>query len=87
MDIDEEGQAFLRDLVKVSRQKIHHVKWVDRDGTPRETSLSQPEVVRLNKIAAQLRVSKSEVMRLAAHVPVAKLPPRPPGAPPVAGTP
>jgi hypothetical protein len=87
MDIDEDEKAFLRDLVKVSRQKIHHVKWVDRDGTHRETSLSQPEVVRLNKIAAQLRVSKSEVMRQAAHVPVAKLPPRPPAGPAEGGTP
>jgi hypothetical protein len=87
MDIDEDEKGFLRDLVKVSRQKIHHVKWVDRDGTHRETALSQPEVVRLNKIAAELRVSKSEVLRQAAHVPVAKLPPRPPTVPAEGGTP
>jgi hypothetical protein len=78
MDIDEDEKAFLRDLVKLSRQKIHHVKWVDRDGTHRETSLSQPEVVRLNTIAAKLRISKHELMRQAAHVPVPKRPPAPP---------
>ncbi len=85
MDIEDDAKAFLRDLVKLSRQKIHHVKWVDRDGTPRETALSQPEVVRLNQIAAQLRVSKSEVLRQAAHVPVAKRPPNPPPTAPAEG--
>jgi hypothetical protein len=65
-------QIFLRDLVKLSRQKLHHVKWVDRDGVERHTPLSQPEVVRLNTIASRLGVSKSEVLRRAAHVPVEK---------------
>lgn len=72
--------AFLRDLVKVSRQKIHHVKWVDRDGTARQTALSQPEVVRLNEIAARMGVAKGEVLRRAAHVPVEKPPRREPPA-------
>jgi hypothetical protein len=70
MDTTEDEQAFLRDLVKVSRQKLNHVKWVDRDGTERSTALSQPEVVRLNIIAGRLGTSKSEVLRRAAHVPV-----------------
>jgi hypothetical protein len=65
-------------LVKASRQKIHHVKWVDRDGVERQTPLSQPEVVRLNMIASRLGVSKNEVLRRAAHVPVKK-PARPHG--------
>ena len=78
MDNPAEEQIFLRDLVKASRQKIHHVKWVDRDGTARQTALSQPEVVRLNTIAGRLGVSKSEVLRRAAHVPVEK-PARPNG--------
>jgi hypothetical protein len=72
MDIPEDEQAFLKDLVKTSRQKPHGVAWKDRDGTERQTVLSQAEVVRLNKIAAGLRVSKSETLRLAAHIPVQK---------------
>jgi hypothetical protein len=68
--VDEE--TFLRDLVKGSRQRIHHVKWVDRDGTERQTALSQPDVVRLNTIASRMGISKSEVLRRAAHVPVVK---------------
>jgi hypothetical protein len=64
--------TFLRDLVKASRQKLHHVKWVDRDGVERQTALSQPEVVRLNTIASREGISKSEVLRRAAHIPVEK---------------
>ena len=74
MNFSEEDQAFLRDLVKISRQKLHHVNWVDRDGTARTTALSQPEVVRLNVLAQRLKVSKSEVLRQAAHVPVVQTP-------------
>jgi len=72
MDIPDNEPIFLRDLVKASRQKPHHVKWIDRDGTERQTALSQPEVVRLNTIASRLGVSKAEVLRRAAHVPVEK---------------
>jgi hypothetical protein len=69
---DDEA-AFLRDLVKASRQKIHHVQWKDRDGTSRQTALTQPEVVRLNKIASRMGTNKGEVLRQAAHVPVEKI--------------
>jgi hypothetical protein len=87
MELPEDEKAFLRDLVKASRQKIHSVKWVDRDGTDRQTTLSQPEVVRLNIIAAKLKISKNEVLRQAAHIPVAKPAPSPaPGVPPVPGS-
>ena len=72
MDLPEDEQAFLRDLVKASRQRIHAVKWVDRDGSDRQTTLTQAEVVRLNTIATKLCTSKSEVLRRAAHIPVAK---------------
>jgi hypothetical protein len=72
MESPDDEQIFLRDLVKLSRQKLHHVKWVDRDGVERQTPLSQPEVVRLNTIASRLGVSKSEVLRRAAHIPVEK---------------
>jgi hypothetical protein len=68
-EIDE--PTFLRDLVKVSRQKIHQVKWVDRDGTDRVTRLSALEQARLNTIAHDRKISMSEVMRQAAHIPVA----------------
>ena len=72
MEIPEDEPAFLRELVKASRQKVHHVKWIDRDGTERVTSLTQAEAVRLNTIAHRLKVSKSEVLRQAAHVPVVR---------------
>lgn len=74
MNFLEDEQPFLRDLVKSSRQKIHVVKWTDRDGTDRQTVLNQAEVVRLNTIATRLKISKSEVLRQAAHIPVAKQP-------------
>ncbi len=69
MDLPDAEHAFLRDLVKGSRQKLHHVNWVDRDGTDRLTTLTQAEAVRLNVIASRLGTSKSEVLRRAAHIP------------------
>lgn len=75
LNLPEDDLGFLRDLVKGSRQRIHQVAWVDRDGMKRLTVLNQPEVVRLNEIAETLKTSKSEVLRRAAHIPVAKRPP------------
>lgn len=72
MEFSAEDEAFLRDLVKASRQKHHHVKWVDRDGTARVTALSQTEIVRLNALAGQRRVGNAELLRTIAHIPVAK---------------
>jgi len=69
-EIDE--PTFLRDLVKLSRQKIHQVKWIDRDGTERVTRLGQAELTRINAIAQSQRKSASEVLRQAAHVPVVR---------------
>jgi hypothetical protein len=80
LDLVNDEQAFLRDLVKASRQKTFHVKWVDRDGVSRQTALSQPEIVKLNTIAGRLRISAAEVMRRAAHIPVEK--PSRPAQPP-----
>lgn len=71
-DLPESELNFLRDLVKASRQKPHSVAWVDRDGTERTTVLSPAEAVQLNKIAHGLKISKSEAMRQAAHIPVKK---------------
>lgn len=78
MDLPADDLTFLRDLVKSSRQKTHHVKWVDRDGSARITVLNQAEVIRLNTLASGLGVAKDEVLRRAAHIPVAKLSPAPP---------
>ena len=72
MELPDDDQAFLRDLIKVSRQKVHAVKWVDRDGSDRMTTLTQTEIVRLNTIASRLGTSKNEVLQRAAHIPVAK---------------
>lgn len=75
MNLPDDEQAFLRDLVKTSRQKIHFVKWVDRDGTPRQTALTPAEAARINGIGQRLGLSSVELMRQAAHIPIAK--PRP----------
>ena len=72
VNLDPDDSTFLRDLVKASRQKVHHVHWVDRDGTTRQTALTLPEITRLNQIAQRLKIAKSEVLRQAAHIPVAK---------------
>lgn len=72
MNLPDDEHAFLRELVKNSRQRIHHVTWTDRDGTSRQTALTQAETVRLNGIAQRLKTSKSEVLRQAAHIPVSK---------------
>lgn len=61
---------FLRDLVKRSRQRTIQVKWVDRDGTDRLTVLSAVEAARLDAIAGARKVSRAEVLRQAAHIPV-----------------
>lgn len=74
MDFPDDEKIFLRDLVKASRQKIHLVKWTDRDGTERQTALTQAEATRLNVIAHRLGVAKPELMRQAAHIPVEKKP-------------
>ena len=81
MNLPETDLTFLRDLVKLARQKPHSVQWTDRDGTERTTTLTQAEVVKLNQAAARLKVSKSEILRQAAHIPVPKLPPPESGAP------
>lgn len=72
MDLKDDEPAFLRDLVKATRQRIHHVKWTDRDGSERLTALTAAEATRLNTIAHRLGLSKGELLRQAAHVPVVK---------------
>jgi hypothetical protein len=72
MNLPEPDLAFLRELVKTSRQKQHHVKWVDRDGSDRVTVLNGPEVERLSALAQQGRLSKSDLLRQAAHLPAVR---------------
>lgn len=74
MDLPADDQAFLRDLVKTSRQKHQHVTWTDRDGTERLTVLTPADALRLNTLAHRLKLSKSETLREAAHIPVVKKP-------------
>lgn len=69
LDLPEPDLLFVRDLVKSSRQKHHHVKWTDRDGSARITVLSGPEAARLNTLAHQLGLSKGDLLQQAAHIP------------------
>ena len=72
MNLPEAEQDFLRDLVKTSRQRPHHVRWVDRDGSDRITTLSQADAVRVNQLAHQLGIGKDALLRRAAELPAAK---------------
>lgn len=69
-----EPQNFLRDLVKTSRQRHQHVRWTDRDGTDRITTLNQADATRLSALAGKLRVSREVLLRQAAELPAAKRP-------------
>ncbi len=71
-DLPEADQVFLRDIVKASRQRPHFVTWTDRDGTARQTALTQPENARLTSFAYRLGISKAELLRRTAHIPVEK---------------
>ena len=72
MKLPEAEHEFLRDLVKTSRQRPHHVRWKDRDGSERITSLSEADAARLNTLARQLGTSKEAVLLEAAHLPALK---------------
>ncbi len=72
MNVTEEDRQFLRDLVKGSRQRIHHLTWLDRDGTKRVTALNDAEFTKLKTLASALGVSPSEALRQAAHIPNAR---------------
>ena len=72
MDFSESELVFLRDVVKSARQKPNHVIWTDRDGSERHSVFSQPDFVQLATLAGRLKVTKAEVLRRAAHIPVVK---------------
>jgi hypothetical protein len=71
MNLPEADQDFLRALVKTSRQRPHQVRWTDRDGSDRVTTLSPADASRLNALAHQLHVSPGAVLRQAAELPAA----------------
>lgn len=73
-DLPEPELTFLRDLVKATRQRTHVVPWIDRDGTRRQTTLTQQDNAKLTALAHQLHLSKTELMQRAAHIPAEKSP-------------
>ena len=76
MNLADDEWDFLRDLVKTSRQRPHHVRWIDRDGSERVTTLSPADAARVGSLAQQLHLSKEALLRQAAQLP-AKRPPQP----------
>jgi hypothetical protein len=77
MNLPAADQDFLRDLVKMSRQRPVAVRWVDRDGTDRVTTLSPADAARIDVLARQLGVSRDALLRKAAHLPAAPRPSTP----------
>lgn len=72
MNVSPEDLQFLRDLVKASRQRVHHLTWLDRDGTKRLTALTAAEFAKVTALAGALNVSAAEALRQAAHIPNAR---------------
>ena len=60
---------FLRTLVKTARQRPDHVRWIDRDGTARITTLSAEDAKHVNELARQLGVAPDVLLRRAAELP------------------
>jgi hypothetical protein len=71
MNLPMEDQDFLRQLVKTSRQRSEHVRWVDRDGTPRITTLNSADATRAKGLARTWGLTLEELFRQAAHLPAA----------------
>lgn len=69
MNLSDADQDFLRDLIKTSRQRPHHVRWKDRDGVERVTTLSPADATRLNALAHELHLSKDALLHQATHLP------------------
>jgi len=66
-----DDETFLRALVKSARQRTVHLKWTDRDGTARMTTLLPGEATRVNNLARGARISAEALLREAAHLPAA----------------
>lgn len=77
MEFSPEEALFLKDLVKSSRQRTHHVPWVDRDGSQRMTVFRPEEFARICAIGRRLHLSPAEILRQAAHIPVRRPPAQP----------
>lgn len=69
MNLPPADQDFLRALVKTARQRPHHVRWIDRDGTARITTLSADDAKRVQELARQLGVATDALLRRAAELP------------------
>lgn len=68
-NLPPDDDAFLRALVKGSRQRIVHLKWIDRDGTARLTALTAAEATRVNALARAQHLGPEALLRAAAHLP------------------
>lgn len=73
-DDHDTDDAFLRALVKSSRQRTVHLKWTDRDGTARLTTLTAAEATRVNSLARARGLGEEALMRETAHLPTAAKP-------------
>jgi hypothetical protein len=71
----ENDDAFLRGLLKSSRQRTVHLKWTDRDGTARLTTLTAAEATRVNALARTRGIGAEALLRETAHLPAAAKPP------------
>ena len=70
----ETDDAFLRALVKNSRQRTIHLKWTDRDGTARLTALNAAEAGRVNALARARGRGAEALLREASHLPAVSKP-------------
>lgn len=71
---DHDDDAFLRSLVKSSRQRTVHLKWIDRDGTARLSTLTAAEAKRVNVLARARGHGAEALLRETAHLPAAAKP-------------
>ena len=70
----ETDDAFLRALIKNSRQRTIHLKWTDRDGTARMTALNAAEASRVNSLARARGLGAEALLREASHLSAASKP-------------
>jgi hypothetical protein len=68
MNLPASDLDFLRTQIKLARQRPNPVSWVDRDGTARVTALLPADMDHLNRLAKELRLSKSAVLQQAAFL-------------------
>lgn len=74
MNLPPDDLEFLRALVKTTRQRPQHVRWVDRDGTARVTTLSAEDAKRIHELARQMGVANDVLLRRAAELPALRNP-------------